>query len=100
MPKSKEPCGCISDENRWLELCPTHEAERKGREHEMKLDSLQWLMNHYDRFPNEDNLHHVVLRLKQVGRDAYSRSNLVDWIKSRHVVIKAAIARLAKSPEG
>jgi hypothetical protein len=97
---SKEPCGCESNDTHWTKLCPTHEAERKGREHELKLDSLQWLINHYEQFPNEDNLRHVVIRLKQVGRDAYSRSDIVDWIKSRQVVIKATIVRLAKSPEG
>lgn len=97
MSKHKEPCGCVSNDTHWLTLCPTHEAERAGREHEVKLDSLQWLMNHYDRFPNEDNLRHVVLRLKQVGRDAYSRSNIVDWLRANAEPVKQAIQRLAKA---
>src|SRR4051812_11713494 len=100
MSKSKEPCGCVSDGTRWLTLCPVHEAERKGREHEVKLDSLQWLIKHYERFPNEDNLRHVIIRLKQVGRDAYSRSDIVNWLRQNADVVKRAIHELAKSTQG
>lgn len=89
MSTTKENCGCEHNETHWTKLCPEHEAERKGREHEVKLDSLQWLITHYDRFPNEDNLRHVIARIKDVGSAANSRRNLVDWIKAHSADILA-----------
>ena len=87
---SKEPCGCVSDGARWIALCPTHESERTGREHEVALDSLQWLMKHYDKFPNEDNLRHAVKRLREVGQQGLRLRQLhVQWIASHREQILA-----------
>lgn len=91
-----ETCGCVSNALRWIELCATHEAERAERWREASLDSLQWLINHYKRFPNEDNLRHVCERLAQVGTAAKSRPTIVQWILSNATAIKQAAQR-AKS---
>lgn len=96
MPKYKEPCGCISDDTQWLTLCPEHFKLRENRLREMPLDSLEWLMRHHDRFPNEDNLRHVIIRLKQVGRDAYSRGDIVNWLRTNADVVKRTIHKLAQ----
>jgi hypothetical protein len=94
--KYKEPCGCESNDTHWTKLCPQHEEERKGREHEMKLDSLQWLITHYQRFPQEENLHHVVRRLAEVGREAYGRPAIVQFLNANANLVKQAIRAIAK----
>lgn len=88
MVKYKEPCGCVSDDAQWLTLCPEHFKLRENRLNEVKLDSLQWLMFHYDRFPNEDNLSHVVKRLAEVGASAKSRPAIIQWILKNATLIK------------
>lgn len=91
---SKEPCGCRSNDTHWIELCSAHTAERAGREHERKLDSLQWLIDHHDRFPNEDNLRHVVKRLAEVGSAVSARPVLVGWIRANAAQVRAAGQKL------
>jgi len=90
MTTYKEPCGCVSDATRWIKLCPVHEAERVGREHEARLDSLQWLIDHYTRFPTEDNFRHVIERFKDVGPAANSRPAIVKWILAHAKQIQQA----------
>lgn len=93
MSTSKEPCGCVSNETHWISLCEIHKAEHAGREHEMPLDSLRWLMSWYDRFPTEDNLRHVIIRIKAVGAGANARPDIVQWIRIHSVTIVAYARR-------
>jgi phenylalanine-4-hydroxylase len=86
--KYKEPCGCTSDDSQWIELCPEHFELRKNRLHEVKLDSMEWLMHHYDRFPNEDNFQHILTRFKELGVAVRSRPAIVKWILTHADEIK------------
>lgn len=92
----KEPCGCVSNETSWVSLCPTHLAEREAREQELPLDSLQWLINHYERFPQQENLRHVVIRLAQVGKQAYTRPAILQWVRAHADLVKQAASQAAK----
>lgn len=85
---SKEPCGCESDDTSWVKLCAAHETERSLRIGEAALDSLQWLINHYERFPQEENLRHAVFRLAQVGKAAYGRPSIVLWVRTNADSVK------------
>lgn len=101
MAKYKEPCGCESDDTQWTKLCPEHFKLRENRLWDVKLDSLEWLMRHYDRFPNEDNLHHVIVRLAQVGtQTAAARPSVVGWIRANAVALKQAAQRARDHKNG
>lgn len=92
MAKNKEPCGCVSDEKQWVSRCPAHEAEAAADRARMALESLRWLMRHYDRFPNEDNLRHVIVRIKEVGSAAIACSpECFAWVgKNRAAILSHA----------
>lgn len=85
----KEPCGCryTTEPSRWVQLCDEHEKERGARFEESCLDSLGWLIEHYEKFPNEDNLRHVITRIKTVGKLIARRPQIVAWIKANSATI-------------
>ena len=87
---STEPCGCESNETEWVKLCPEHFKLRENRLREVKLDSLEWLVFHYQRFPQPENLQHVIERLHQVGATVKTRPVLVQWILKNASLIKQA----------
>lgn len=99
MKLDKELCGCASDESRWVILCPTHKAERTAREHELYLDSLHWLMNYYDRRPNEDNLEQVIIRLREAGARVRLRAVLVSWVNQHRTEILAYTTKRRRTSE-
>lgn len=53
----------------------------------MAIESLRWLMQHYDKWPNEDNLRHVIQRIKEVGGAVSKDSQCAAWIGSRRATI-------------
>lgn len=93
---TKHKCGCRSTDepSRWVELCAEHEAERGARFAESQLDSMEWLIQHYAKFPNEDNLRHVIDRLRALGAAVNKRPSLVQLIAAHRPAILAAAKKL------
>lgn len=84
MSNTKHPCGCVSNDTHWTGRCEKHQAESDADLSRMAISSLHWLMQHYDKWPNEDNLRHVIQRIKEVGTPAIAKDpRCAQWIAGR-----------------
>lgn len=93
MPNTIDTCGCVSNDSHWIKLCAAHQTERAAALERAALSSLRYLMRHYDRFPTEDNLRHVITRIKEVGSAVSGDHECTVWIKGRRdLILKAAKA--------
>lgn len=94
-----ETCGCVSNDTHWIKLCAVHLEERAASKQRSDIDSLRWLMAHYDRFPNEDNLYHVVKRIREVGSAIALDPTCTAWVRGHAaLVIKAGHAGNLRRP--
>lgn len=91
MTKIKNPCGCVADDSKWLELCKEHEALHNWRTQESNLGSLWDLIVYYERHPIDDNLKHVILRIKAHGGIITKHEQIKKWIVEHASLIRGGL---------
>lgn len=80
MPIVVEPCDCVSNASSWTKLCVKHNAELAANREAGDLQSLVRLIWYYEKFTNDDNLRHVVTRIRQLSAVIAKNPEIVTWV--------------------
>lgn len=93
----KNPCGCVSDERKWITLCIEHKRYHESCLRASDLTSVARVIQDYERDPTDDNLGHACLRIKKHGDIVAEDKPIASWIIAHRADLQRISAALARN---